>query len=101
MGIPPTEHLQGILERMMYHVEDSGYPVTRLKVPSSRGLITIMGSFPDIQYSREEREFSPAPGRIYISSYRFFISNMPTFRSLGQRFLAMTSCIYELASKIA
>jgi exodeoxyribonuclease V alpha subunit len=47
-GYPPTEHLQGIVERVTYHAEDSGYTVARLKVPSAHDLITIVGRFPDI-----------------------------------------------------
>src|SRR5258708_26793624 len=47
-GYPPTEYLQGIVERVTYHAEDSGYTVARLKVPSAHDLITIVGSFPDI-----------------------------------------------------
>ncbi|MFL5657673.1 MAG: ATP-dependent RecD-like DNA helicase, partial [Ktedonobacteraceae bacterium] len=45
---PPTEHLQGIVERVTYHAEDSGYTVARLKVPSHSDLVTIVGSFPAI-----------------------------------------------------
>ena len=45
---PPTEHLQGIVERVTYHAEDSGYTVARLKAPGERDLITIVGRFPDI-----------------------------------------------------
>ena len=45
---PPAEHLQGIVERVTYHAEDSGYTVARLKAPGERDLITIVGSFPDI-----------------------------------------------------
>src|SRR5579859_2921014 len=44
----PTEYLQGIVERVTYHAEDSGYTVARFKAPSVRDLITIVGSFPDI-----------------------------------------------------
>ena len=44
----PTEHLQGIVERVTYHAEDSGYTVARLKAPEERDLITILGRFPDI-----------------------------------------------------
>jgi exodeoxyribonuclease V alpha subunit len=43
-----TEHLQGIVERVTYHAEDSGYTVARLKVSGERDLLTIVGSFPDI-----------------------------------------------------
>jgi exodeoxyribonuclease V alpha subunit len=45
---PPTEHLQGIIERVTYHAEDSGYTVARLKAAGERDLITIVGRFPDI-----------------------------------------------------
>jgi len=44
----PTEHVQGIVERVTFHVEDSGYTVARLKVPFARDLITIVGRFPSI-----------------------------------------------------
>jgi len=45
---PPAEHLQGIVERVTYHAEDSGYTVARLKALGERDLITILGRFPDI-----------------------------------------------------
>jgi exodeoxyribonuclease V alpha subunit len=45
---PPAEHLQGIVERVTYHAEDSGYTVARLKAPGERDLITILGRFPAI-----------------------------------------------------
>ena len=45
---PPAEHLQGIVERVTYHAEDSGYTVARLKAPGERDLLTIVGRFPDI-----------------------------------------------------
>src|SRR5436309_9935522 len=44
----PTEHLQGIVERVTYHAQDSGYSVARLKVPSHSDLVTIVGRFPSI-----------------------------------------------------
>jgi exodeoxyribonuclease V alpha subunit len=45
---PPTEHLQGIVERVTFHSEESGYTVARLKAPGERDLITIIGRFPEI-----------------------------------------------------
>jgi exodeoxyribonuclease V alpha subunit len=45
---PPAEHLQGIVERVTYHAEDSGYTVARLKALGERDLITILGRFPAI-----------------------------------------------------
>ncbi len=44
----PTEHVQGIVERVTFHAEDSGYTVARLKAPGERDLITIIGRFPEI-----------------------------------------------------
>jgi hypothetical protein len=37
---PPAEHLQGIIERVTYHAEDSGYTVARLNAPGERDLRT-------------------------------------------------------------
>ena len=45
---PPCEHLQGIVERLTYHDDHSGYTVARLKVASERDLVTIVGHFPSI-----------------------------------------------------
>ncbi len=46
---PTMEHLQGIVERVTYHAEDSGYTIARLKVSSAHDLMTIVGRFPAIQ----------------------------------------------------
>ena len=51
----PTEHLQGIVERVTYHAEDSGYTVARLKAPGVRDLVTIVGRFPDIHAGQSLR----------------------------------------------
>jgi len=52
----PTEHLQGIVERVTYHAEDSGYTtVARLKAPGARDLVTIVGRFPDIHAGQSLR----------------------------------------------
>ncbi len=45
---PPSESLQGIVERVTFHADESGYTIARLKVPSLRDLVTIVGRFPDI-----------------------------------------------------
>src|SRR6266568_1254590 len=51
----PTEHMQGIVERVTYHAEDSGYTVARLKAPGARDLVTIVGRFPDIHAGQSLR----------------------------------------------
>ena len=43
------ESLIGVVERLTYHSAESGYSVARFKSPSNRDLVTIVGSFPDIQ----------------------------------------------------
>ncbi|ABW31600.1 SF1B family DNA helicase RecD2 [Acaryochloris marina] len=49
MSSPPIEQLQGVVERLTFHSEESGYTVARLKAPRTRELITIVGSFANIQ----------------------------------------------------
>ncbi len=64
----PREYVQGIVERVTYHADDSGYTVARLKVPSTPDLVTILGRFPDIHpgqtlrltgFWREHPKFGP------------------------------------------
>ncbi|MBE9180263.1 ATP-dependent RecD-like DNA helicase [Oculatella sp. LEGE 06141] len=45
----PIESLQGVVERITYHSEESGYSVARLKAPRTRELVTIVGSFANLQ----------------------------------------------------
>ena len=51
----PAEHLQGIVERVTFHAEDSGYTVARFKAPGERDLITIIGRFPAIHAGQTQR----------------------------------------------
>lgn len=44
-----SEQLQGVVERLTFHSEESGYSVARLKVPRNRDLISIVGSFANLQ----------------------------------------------------
>jgi exodeoxyribonuclease V alpha subunit len=46
---PQVESLQGVVERLTYHSEESGYTVARLKAPRTRELVTIVGNFANIQ----------------------------------------------------
>ncbi|MCU0569421.1 MAG: ATP-dependent RecD-like DNA helicase [Oculatellaceae cyanobacterium Prado106] len=48
-GQPPIEPLQGVVERITYHSEESGYTVARLKAPRVSDLVTIVGNFANIQ----------------------------------------------------
>ena len=41
--------LQGVVERLTYHSEESGYTVARFKAPRTSELITIVGNFASIQ----------------------------------------------------
>lgn len=49
LGAAPVESFQGVVERLTYHSEESGYTVARVKTPLSRELITVVGSFANIQ----------------------------------------------------
>ncbi len=46
-----TQHetLTGVVERLTYHSPESGYSVARLKAVGNRDLITIVGSFANLQ----------------------------------------------------
>jgi exodeoxyribonuclease V alpha subunit len=48
-GQPPIEPLQGVVERITYHSEESGYTIARLKAPRVSELVTIVGNFATIQ----------------------------------------------------
>jgi exodeoxyribonuclease V alpha subunit len=44
-----TDYLQGVIERLTFHSEETGYAIARLKVPKAEDLITIVGNFANIQ----------------------------------------------------
>ena len=52
---PLAEQLQGIVERVTYHPEDSGYTVARLKARVECDRITILGRFPDMDAGQTQR----------------------------------------------
>ncbi|MDX2097404.1 MAG: ATP-dependent RecD-like DNA helicase [Leptolyngbyaceae cyanobacterium bins.59] len=45
----PQETLQGVVERLTFHSEESGYTIARLKAPRTSELVTIVGNFATIQ----------------------------------------------------
>ncbi len=45
----PLSSLTGVIERITFHSEESGYTVARLNTGNVKQLITIVGSFPNIQ----------------------------------------------------
>ncbi|MBC7870806.1 MAG: AAA family ATPase, partial [Chitinophagaceae bacterium] len=45
----PTGIVEGVVERLTYHSAESGYTVARFKAPRASELITIVGTFPNIQ----------------------------------------------------
>jgi exodeoxyribonuclease V alpha subunit len=46
---PLIEPLQGVVERITYHAEESGYTIARLKAPRTSELVTIVGNFANVQ----------------------------------------------------
>ena len=42
------EHLRGVVERITYQNEDSGYSVIRCSVKGYSDLVTVVGSMPDV-----------------------------------------------------
>ena len=45
---PGKERVEGAVERVTFHSEDSGFCVLRVKVKGQRGLVTVVGSLPNI-----------------------------------------------------
>jgi exodeoxyribonuclease V alpha subunit len=43
------ESLTGVVERITYHAEESGYTVARVQSPRARELVTVVGNFANIQ----------------------------------------------------
>jgi exodeoxyribonuclease V alpha subunit len=46
---PQLESLEGIVERITFHSDESGYTVARFKVPRTPDLVTIIGNFAHIE----------------------------------------------------
>ncbi|MEB3188868.1 MAG: ATP-dependent RecD-like DNA helicase, partial [Snowella sp.] len=49
MDEPKRDALTGIIERITYHAQESGYTVARLQTPRAKELTTIVGNFAQIQ----------------------------------------------------
>ena len=45
---PATEEISGLIERVTFHNDDSGFCVLRVKVPGQREETTIIGSLPSV-----------------------------------------------------
>jgi exodeoxyribonuclease V alpha subunit len=45
----PIENLQGVVERLTFHSEESGYTVARVKAPKVQELVTVVGNFANIE----------------------------------------------------
>jgi exodeoxyribonuclease V alpha subunit len=46
---PQLEYIEGIVERITFHSDESGYTVARFKVPRTPDLVTIIGNFAQIE----------------------------------------------------
>ncbi len=49
MSEQSNEYLTGIIERITFHSEDSGYTVARLQTPRAKELTTVVGNFANLQ----------------------------------------------------
>ena len=45
---PTTEEISGLIERVTFHNEDSGFCVLRVKTPGHREEMTVIGSLPSV-----------------------------------------------------
>jgi hypothetical protein len=67
-----TDYLQGIIERLTFHSEETGYTVARLKVPKAQDLITVVGNFANQAGQTLALEGTWRSLSIYISSMTNF-----------------------------
>ncbi|MBE9241787.1 ATP-dependent RecD-like DNA helicase [Synechocystis salina] len=44
-----TDYLTGVIERITFHSEETGYTVARLQIPRAKELTTVVGNFANIQ----------------------------------------------------
>ncbi len=49
MSQTPSEYLTGVIERITFHAEETGYTVARLQLPKAKELTTVVGNFANIQ----------------------------------------------------
>jgi len=49
MSQTPSEYLTGVIERITFHAEETGYTVARLQLPKVKELTTVVGNFANIQ----------------------------------------------------
>lgn len=54
-SVAPQVSLTGVVERITFHSEESGYTVARLQIPRAHDLVTIVGNFANIQAGRAIR----------------------------------------------
>jgi exodeoxyribonuclease V alpha subunit len=48
MSQPPSEAISGLIERVTFHSEESGFAVLRVKVTGHRDLVTVVGALPSV-----------------------------------------------------
>lgn len=44
----PAEHLEGPVERVTFHSEETGFAVLKVKAKGQRGLVTVIGQLPNV-----------------------------------------------------
>ena len=45
---PTTEEISGLIERVTFHNDDSGFCVLRVKIQGHRDEVTVIGSLPSV-----------------------------------------------------
>ncbi|MBN1977002.1 MAG: ATP-dependent RecD-like DNA helicase [Anaerolineae bacterium] len=66
-----SEQLRGIVERVTYYNEETGYSVVRLDVPGQRDLATVVGNLPEVQPGESLRlEGTWATHQLYGRQFR-------------------------------
>jgi exodeoxyribonuclease V alpha subunit len=50
--LAPQEELSGLIERVTFHSEETGFGVLRVKVKGRRELVTVAGALASVKYAR-------------------------------------------------
>jgi exodeoxyribonuclease V alpha subunit len=82
---PPTDSVSGVLERITFHNEETGYTVARLAVEHARDLVTVVGSMNN-----------PAVGEMLVCEGRW-----SAHREYGRQFLLQRYATTRPASLFA
>jgi hypothetical protein len=92
---PATEEISGVMERVTFHNDDSGFCVLRVKTKGHREETTVVGSLPSVTAGEwlvaagcwvRDRGKTGCNSKPALSCVREAISRSPTLRDVPQQY---------------